>query len=73
MSTKRIAAASLWFVTGWMLGAMAAFAFGLPTALSPALGVLSAILVVADPAGLLWSSRSERALRTAAQVAPSSG
>lgn len=72
MSTKRIAAASLWFVAGWMLGAMAAFALSLPTALAPSLGVLSAILVFADPARLLWSSRPEGALRTAAHMEPSS-
>ena len=67
MSTKRIAAASLWFVAGWMLGAMAAFALNLPTALAPALGVLSAILIVADPAGLLWQLRpNERRVKEGA-------
>jgi hypothetical protein len=72
MNTKRIAAASLWFVTGWMLGAMAAFALSLPTILAPSLAVLSAILVVADPARVLWSSRTERALRATAHMEPSS-
>jgi hypothetical protein len=72
MNTKRIAAASLWFVTGWMLGAMAALALSLPTTLAPSLGALSAILVFADPSRLLWYPRPERDLRAAAQLEPSS-
>ena len=57
MSTKRIAATILWFVTGWMLGAMAAFALDLPAVLAPTLGILSGILIFTDPARLMWSRR----------------
>lgn len=58
MSTKRIVATVLWFLTGWMLGSMAAFALDLPTALAPIAGTLVAIFVFADPARLMWAART---------------
>ena len=61
MNTKRIAATILWFVGGWILGSMALFALGLPTAIAPAVGLLFAALVFADPAGLLWPKRIPKA------------
>ena len=52
--SKRIVAAPLWFLTGWMVGAMAAFALGLPSWLPGLCAVSVALLVVIDPAGWFW-------------------
>ncbi len=60
MTLKRGAAATLWFFTGWMLGAMAVFAVDLPMWLAPAAGTLAAVGVAMDPLGLVWRPRSPR-------------
>ena len=67
MNTKRIAATILWFVGGWILGSMALFALGLPTAIAPAVGLACAALIFADPAGLLWPRPKREALPRATQ------
>jgi hypothetical protein len=68
MNTKRIAATILWFVGGWILGSMALFALGLPTAIAPAVGLACAALIFADPAGLLWPRRTEARVATSEVV-----
>lgn len=51
---KRIVAVPLWFVAGWMVAAMGAFVFGLPTWIVPLTAVSVAAFVGLDPAGLFW-------------------
>lgn len=57
---KRIAAGPLWFLAGWFLGSVAAFAFGLGPLVAPVAGVVLAGAVVADPLHLIWRTRTER-------------
>jgi len=52
--SKRTLATSLWFLTGWTLGLILAFAAGLPSLLGPVLAVLLAAVVYQDPTGRLW-------------------
>jgi hypothetical protein len=52
--SKRTLATSLWFLTGWTLGLIVAFAAGLPSLLGPVLAVLLAAVVYRDPSGRLW-------------------
>lgn len=56
--SKRIAAVPLWFLTGWMVGAMGAFLLGLPSWIAPLVAVSVAVVVAIDPAGWLWSRHS---------------
>ena len=51
---KRVAAVPLWFLTGWMVAAMAAFVLGLPSWIAPLTAVSVAVVVALDPAG--WFS-----------------
>ena len=72
---KRFVAVPLWFLTGWMVAAMAAFVLGLPGWIAPVTAVVVAALVALDPAG--WfparpeatpadgSARSRRAVLSA--------
>ena len=53
--SKRNLATSLWFLTGWTLGLIAAFAAGLPSLLGPVFAVLLAAIVRWDPSGRLWT------------------
>jgi hypothetical protein len=68
MTTKRITATILWFVTGWMLGAMTAFALGFPGALAPVCGIAAAIFVGMDPARIVWPSRPTPVAEAATQL-----
>jgi hypothetical protein len=52
---KRIVAVPLWFVAGWMIAAMGAFVFGLPSWLVPLTAVSVAAFVGVDPAGWIWA------------------
>lgn len=52
--SKRNLATSLWFLMGWTLGLIVAFAAGLPSLLGPVLAVLLAAIVRWDPSGRLW-------------------
>ena len=61
MFKKRLTAI-LWFFTGWTVGAMAALAFGASPLVGPIVGVLAALAVSWDPAGLIWN-RQQAALR----------
>jgi hypothetical protein len=60
---KRAAAAVLWFYAGWFVGAIVAFAAGLPPVLGPVLGVAAATFVAADPRHMIWTGPA--AARTA--------
>ena len=51
---KRIIATPLWFLTGWMVGAMAAFVVGLPSWIAPVTALCVAAVVALDPAGWFW-------------------
>ena len=51
---KRVAAVPLWFLTGWMVAAMAAFVLGMPSWIVPLTAVSVAVVVALDPAG--WFS-----------------
>ena len=59
---KKSLTAILWFFTGWTLGAMAALAFGAAPLVGPIVGVIAALAVSWDPAGLIWH-RQQAALR----------
>ncbi len=59
---KRSAATVLWFLTGWMVGAMAAFAFGLSEGIAPVIAVAAAFVVALDPARVLWGASSGSAV-----------
>ena len=52
---KRVVVVPLWFLTGWMVAAMAAFALGLPAWIAPLGAVSVAALVALDPAGWFWA------------------
>jgi hypothetical protein len=70
MTAKRAAATFLWFLTGWMVGAMCAYALGLPSLLAPVLATAAATFVAMDPAGLLWSRRPQETITLAGQLDP---
>ena len=57
---KRFLAVPLWFLTGWMVAAMAAFVLGLPGWLAPVTAVVVAVVVALDPAG--WFSARPHAI-----------
>ena len=58
---KRIAAAPLWFLVGWFLGAVAAWILGAGPFLAPIAALALASFVVADPRHIIWG-RSEKEL-----------
>jgi hypothetical protein len=55
---KRIAAAFLWFYTGWYGGAIIADFVGISPLLGPILGAAFAALIVGDPRRIIWTARS---------------
>ena len=55
--TKRVAAAFLWFYTGWYAGAFLAEIFGVSPVIGPIIGVAAAGLVVLDPRRIIWTVR----------------
>jgi len=55
---KRITAAILWFYAGWFVGALVAFALGLPTALAPILATAAAAVIAGDPRRIIWARPS---------------
>ena len=54
---KRVAAALLWFYTGWYAGATIAVLLGISPVLGPILGVAAAGLLIADPRRIIWAAR----------------
>jgi hypothetical protein len=59
---KRIVCGVLWFLTGWFVGAFAAFAVGTDAPLGPLLGAAAAALVVLDPMAWFWTPQGPVAL-----------
>ena len=57
--TKRVAAAFLWFYTGWYAGAMIAAFIGINPAFGPILGVAAAGLVIVDPRQMFWARTAQ--------------
>ena len=57
--TKRIIATPLWFLTGWMVGAMAEFVVGLPSWIPPVTALCVAAVVALDPARWFWVRRND--------------
>lgn len=55
---KRVAAAFLWFYTGWYAGALVADIIGVSPVLGPLIGAAAAALIVGDPRRIIWSARS---------------
>ena len=55
---KRIAAAFLWFYTGWYGGAIIADFIGVSPLLGPILGAALAALIVGDPRRIIWSAQT---------------
>jgi hypothetical protein len=51
---KRIAAAPLWFLVGWYVGSVVAWAAGLGPFVAPIAAVALASFIVADPLHLIW-------------------
>ena len=58
-SMKRIAAAPLWFLVGWYLGSVVAFALGLGGFLAPIAALGLSAFVVIDPGQLIWARREQ--------------
>jgi len=54
---KRIAAAVLWFLTGWYAGAYISLLLGVPQLIGPLLGIAAAAVFAGDPMGFIWSTR----------------
>lgn len=61
---KRNLATVLWFLAGWSGGGLLVGLFGLPSLVAFVPGILMAVLVRWDPAGLLWARpATERRVR----------
>jgi len=61
---KRLAAALLWFYTGWYAGALIAYAVGAPELIGPVIGAVGAAIFAGDPRGIIWrrAANPKRAL-----------
>lgn len=66
---KRVAAAFLWFYTGWYAGALVAAAIGISPAFGPMLGVAAAVLIVGDPRRIIWAPRASATVEIAPEAA----
>ena len=60
--TKRVAAAFLWFYTGWYAGAFLAEIFGVSPVIGPIIGVAAAGLLVGDPLRIIWTRPAPKAV-----------
>ena len=63
--TKRVAAAFLWFYTGWYAGAFLAEIFGVSPVIGPIIGVAAAGLLVGDPLRIIWTRPAPKAVVSA--------
>ena len=66
--TKRVAAAFLWFYTGWYAGAFLAEIFGVSPVIGPILGAAAAVLLVGDPFRIIWTRPAPQAVAASATV-----
>jgi len=55
---KRIAAALLWFLTGWYAWALLAATLDLTPLFGPVLGTILAALIAGDPMHRIWAPRA---------------
>lgn len=55
---KRIAAAVLWFLTGWYAGGYVSLILGVPELIGPILGIACAALFAGDPLDVIWTTRA---------------
>jgi uncharacterized membrane protein len=66
--TKRVAAAFLWFYTGWYAGAFLAEMLGISPVIGPILGAAAAVLLVGDPLRIIWTRPASEAAGASATV-----
>ena len=66
--TKRVAAAFLWFYTGWYAGAFLAEILGVSPVIGPILGAAAAGLLVGDPFRIIWTRPAPKAAVASATV-----
>ena len=66
--TKRVAAAFLWFYTGWYAGAFLAEMLGVSPVIGPILGAAAAGFLVGDPLGIIWTRPPHMAVAASATV-----
>ena len=66
--TKRVAAAFLWFYTGWYAGAFLAEIFGVSPVIGPIMGAAAAGLLVGDPLRIIWTRPAPKAVAASATV-----
>jgi hypothetical protein len=55
--TKRLAAALLWFITGWYAWALIAATLGLTPLFGPVVGTILAAFIAGDPMHRIWTRR----------------
>ena len=65
---KRIAAAVLWFFTGWFVGSFGAFALGLSPSLGPIVATAAALIIAMDPRQVIWTRSTAPTVAHARQV-----
>jgi hypothetical protein len=54
---KKLALATvLWFVTGYFVGAVAAWVLGITMIVAPVVGVLAAAVIAVDPRHAIWAT-----------------
>ena len=58
--TKRVAAAFLWFYTGWYAGAFLAELLGVSPVIGPIVGAAAAGFFVGDPLRIIWTRPAPR-------------
>jgi hypothetical protein len=66
--TKRVAAAFLWFYTGWYAGAFLAEMLGVSPVIGPILGAAAAGFLVGDPLRIIWTRPAVKAVAASASV-----
>ena len=66
--TKRVAAAFLWFYTGWYAGAMIAAFLGVSPVIGPILGAAAAGFLVGDPLRIIWTRPAPKAVAASTTV-----
>lgn len=54
MNAKRLVAAVLWFIAGWVVGSIFAFGLGLSWVIGPALALAVAWFIAVDPRRMIW-------------------
>ena len=69
---KRALAAFLWFLSGWLIGALVAFAIGISPVVAPITAAAAAGLVFADPFAIFWTRPAPKAAvaSTTVETAP---